>query len=218
MLPTIAEPVTMLTDYMIAGECLYFAVALARRPAGRQARSQSCWMLAFLFLGVASVLGGSHHGLANAMSAAASFWMWKLATLAVGPVTFFFLLGTARATLRPHLYRPFAVAVAVELGVYLWWTWGHDDYVYVIADYGSGLVLVLLMQAYAVVKLRSRSGEWMIAGALTSFAAAGLQMSEVSLHQHFNHNDLYHVVQMVALYLFYRGARIMADRNDRPAR
>jgi hypothetical protein len=36
-------------------------------------------------------------------------------------------------------------------------------------------------------------------------------VQKVSLHQHFNHNDLYHVVQMVGLYGVYRGGRSLLD-------
>jgi hypothetical protein len=31
----------------------------------------------------------------------------------------------------------------------------------------------------------------------------------VGVTEHFNHNDLYHLVQMVALYFFYRGACVL---------
>jgi hypothetical protein len=31
--------------------------------------------------------------------------------------------------------------------------------------------------------------------------------SGIALHPHFNHNDLYHVVQIAAMLLFYRGIR-----------
>ena len=34
----------------------------------------------------------------------------------------------------------------------------------------------------------------------------------LALHRHFNHNDLYHVIQIVALYLFYRGGALLVDR------
>jgi hypothetical protein len=36
-------------------------------------------------------------------------------------------------------------------------------------------------------------------------AAALVQRSGFALHRHFNHNDLYHVVQMLGTWLLYRG-------------
>ena len=44
-------------------------------------------------------------------------------------------------------------------------------------------------------------------GVAVSFAGAAAQMSGFALHRHFNHNDLYHVIQMLGLWLLFRGAR-----------
>jgi hypothetical protein len=43
--------------------------------------------------------------------------------------------------------------------------------------------------------------------------AAAVQASGFALHRHFNHNDLYHVVQIAAMVLFYTGARRLRDRS-----
>jgi hypothetical protein len=39
-----------------------------------------------------------------------------------------------------------------------------------------------------------------------------VQASGVTLHRHFNHNDLFHVIQIGATLVFYRGARRLRDR------
>ncbi|MDZ4854296.1 MAG: hypothetical protein SGJ26_05485 [Nitrospirota bacterium] len=39
-----------------------------------------------------------------------------------------------------------------------------------------------------------------------------VQVNGVALHQDFNHNDLYHVVQMGGMSLFYRGALVLKER------
>ena len=52
-----------------------------------------------------------------------------------------------------------------------------------------------------------------LAGLLLSFVAAGVQLSRLTLHAHFNHNDLYHVIQIGAIVLLYRGARRLRDRS-----
>lgn len=36
-------------------------------------------------------------------------------------------------------------------------------------------------------------------------------MSDWGLHRHFNHNDIFHVVQMLSLYLLYRGGLELTD-------
>jgi hypothetical protein len=52
----------------------------------------------------------------------------------------------------------------------------------------------------------------MIAGVLVSFVAGLVQAFRVSPNRWFNHNDLYHVIEIVALYLFYRGGVLLVDR------
>lgn len=58
----ISEPTTMLTDYALAGLCLYFAAALwngSRQPGGRRV---VLWMAAFLVTALAALAGGTAHG------------------------------------------------------------------------------------------------------------------------------------------------------------
>jgi hypothetical protein len=49
---------------------------------------------------------------------------------------------------------------------------------------------------------------WLKAGLLLTIGGLGVQQSGFSLHPHFNHNDIYHCLQAVALYLFFRGAQL----------
>jgi hypothetical protein len=48
--------------------------------------------------------------------------------------------------------------------------------------------------------------KWLRAGLWISLSGLAIQQLRLSPHRHFNHNDLYHLVQMVGLYCFYRGA------------
>jgi hypothetical protein len=50
-----------------------------------------------------------------------------------------------------------------------------------------------------------------VAGVALTFAAAGVQQSGFDLHRHLNHNDLQHLVQMVAVWLLYKGGSHLAD-------
>src|SRR5436309_12257005 len=52
-----------------------------------------------------------------------------------------------------------------------------------------------------------RGRQWLKAGLWVSLAGLAIQQLRLSPHPNFNHNDLYHCVQTVGLYLFYRGAQ-----------
>ena len=49
------------------------------------------------------------------------------------------------------------------------------------------------------------------AGVLLSVVAAAFQHGGFDLHRYFNHNDLYHVVQLGAFLLLYKGGLRMRD-------
>ena len=55
-----------------------------------------------------------------------------------------------------------------------------------------------------------RNTRWHAAGLILSIAGLVIQQGHLSLHPSFNHNDLFHCVQIVALWCFFRGARITA--------
>ena len=58
---------------------------------------------------------------------------------------------------------------------------------------------------------RDDYSKWLSLAVLVNLAGAAVQMSRVRLHAYFNHNDLFHVIQLVAMVLFYRGATLARD-------
>jgi hypothetical protein len=55
-----------------------------------------------------------------------------------------------------------------------------------------------------------RNTRWLAGGLLVSVGGLAIQQGHLSIAASFNHNDLFHCVQIVALYCFYRGARMTA--------
>jgi hypothetical protein len=170
---TLHEPMTLATDYLLGAAALWFAVRLWS--------VHRLWALAFACTAAASFCGGTYHGLLPDPV------LWKFTVFSVGLASFFLLAGTARRL---------AALAAVKLVVYLSWMIAHDDFVWVIADYGITLLLV------GVVRWRNR---WVIGSIALSIVGALVQQSGFALHRHFNHNDIYHVIQLAALWLLYRG-------------
>jgi hypothetical protein len=57
-------------------------------------------------------------------------------------------------------------------------------------------------------RTRNRPLALTITGLLLTFVAAGVQQAGIAVHPvYFNHNALYHVIQGVALFLIFVGAR-----------
>lgn len=51
---------------------------------------------------------------------------------------------------------------------------------------------------------------WLLGGLGLSVLGIVVQQSGWTLHRHFNHNDMYHSIQIAALYLLYRGVTMIA--------
>lgn len=113
---------------------------------------------------------------------------WKLTVYAIGLASLFLLL-------------PFLRVVAIALFiVYAVWMAVHDSFLWVVIDYG--VTLVLLLFAY-----RSR---WVVASVIVSVVAAIVQQAPTPYH-----NDIYHVIQLVALWLLYRAGTLMTSATVR---
>ncbi len=206
----------MITDYALAGVTLVFAVLLVRVARHQQQISVWLWAAAMVATALASLTGGTYHGFSSLLGDTGKAILWKGTVYSIGLVSFFMLAGTILASVRRAVGKWLLGAAVLQLGVYAVWMVTHDDFRYVIYDYAPAMVAVLVLQGFAAHARRDPSARWIIAGVLLSFGAAGIQLSGFEIHEHFNHNDLYHIVQMGAVYLLYRGARLLRDRWDSP--
>jgi hypothetical protein len=196
---SIAEPMTVLTDYVLGGVTAWLCFLLFR-DSGRE-KSRKCWAVAFAALALGAFLGGTWHGfLQNPV-------LWKATVLAVGVASFGMLAGSACAVLSGTPRTVVLAVAAAKLAVFCVWIAGRDDFIVVVIDTGIAFL------ALAALHLWRRNG-WILAGVAVSVVAALVQASGLALHAHFNHNDLYHVIQVGAMLLLYRGARRLSDATD----
>ncbi len=177
----IIEPSTMLTDYALAAVTGYLAFRLYK--SGKS----PWWAVAFAALALTALLGGTYHGF--------RLPVWKTTLFLAGIISFSMVIGSAIVTTTGLLRNIIVVIAVAKLLVYEAWMISHDDYLYVIIDTGIALAVVAVLHRWS----------WILAGVAVSLVAAGVQASGVDLHPHLNHNDLYHLVQIAAMILFYRG-------------
>ena len=180
----------------------------SRSGGGRPARY---WASAFLALALGALLGGVSHGWGPALT---DFWrvvLWKATALSIGVVSYSALIGMGCVVLRGAPLRWLQALAAAKLLLYWGWMATHDEFRYVIYDYAPSLLLAALAGLWLWLRRNQPAGAWIAAGVAVSFAGAGVQLSGFALHRHFNHNDLYHVIQMAGLYLLYRGAAALEE-------
>lgn len=201
----IAEPATLLTDYALAGATAWLAYLLSRAREGRSARS--FWTLAFAASALGALLGGTWHGFAPGLAEIAQVLLWKATVLSIGVASFGMLAGSAFVTTPAAAAKALLAIAAAKLAIYSGWMLFHDDYVYVIADTGAAMAAVAALHGWSAIRLRDRASPWILAGVGVSALAAAVQASGFAPHRYFNHNDLYHVIQIAAMLFFYTGAK-----------
>ena len=195
----IHEPMTLATDYLLAAVSGVAGVLAFRSRAGQHCRE--FWAIALAALALAAAVGGTHHGFALQA-------LWKPTVFIAGAASAAMVAGSAFATTRGVWRTGLMAFAALKLAAFWLWAWHDARFIWVVADSGIAFALVAALHA---VRRDAASG-WVLAGVGLSLVAAGAQASGFDLHRHFNHNDLYHVIQIVAIVAFYRGVRRMADR------
>ncbi len=215
----IAEPITSLTDYGIALECLLFAGLL-----GRKGGSGWLWAAAFSSVSIAALSGGTYHGFASEFSLAGRWLLWRGTVWALAIASFFIILAATSKT--PWLWRIGLLAVAtVQLALSLRLGSGAAAFAVSVADYLGALGIALIVQGwrsrqqrrFAALDQRSDTGfAWMVSGLSLSGVAIAILILPWPNSLKVSPLAGYHLLQMVALYCIYRSAR--ADVNFPRAR
>ncbi len=198
-----AEPMTTLTDYAIALECLLFAGLLLGRG-----RIERLWAAVFSSVGGAALLGGTYHGFAEVLAQEQRLWLWQGMGLALAIASFFAVVAAACTLRRSRRLGLVTLATAklalvLMLGTTLW------AFALRVADYLSALVIVLLVQvgrSLAHHRIKARPA-WLALGIAISGLAASILV--IPWPGAFSISPLagYHLVQMVALYCIYRSVQ-----------
>ena len=164
------------------------------------------WAIGFWLIGFGALVGGISHAFATYLGDDAYFWIWKTTIYSIALSVTFALAGSISTTLSGDLSRKVfhAVNISVFAG-YAIWMLSHSAFGYVVWHYVPVMLTIASLHAWAWSRHRDDGGKWIIAGVVVTLAGAAIQRSGFSMHRWFNHNDLYHVVQVAGLYLFYNG-------------
>lgn len=207
---------TLITDYVLGGLTAVLGFILLRN------RSQSLpvrlWGFAFLASAFAAFAGGTWHGFRLMLGETALFWIWKAAIYFVSAFGLAAMSGTILSAFSGRIrigLLAFAAAIAV---VYATWMATRDDFIYVIYFNAAAMVFVLAVQAYTAFRWRDPASPAIVGGILVSGIAALVQATGVSLHDDFNNNDLFHVIQMLGVYLLFCGAKQLRPAHSHDGR
>ena len=195
----------MLTDYVLAAVCVAVAFNLLRQKPSE--RPVQLWGIAFVFVAFSAVTGGTWHGFGPDVDAQTRAILWRLTVYAAGVFDALIVAGSILATVSKRVQTWLLVVVGVKFLIYAVWMADHGNFLYVVLDSAGTMVLLLILHGFAVWARGDSASPWVITAVLVSALAATVQASGLALGPYLNHNDLYHLIQTVAMLLFYQGGR-----------
>lgn len=201
----------MATDYLLALLSLAWGGLLWRRGAEVGSTAILWWAGGFFAAAAAAGAGGTVHGFRPWLSAGGEAGLWRAALYAIGLFAFCAMATAVTAGAPPRLRTPLLAVATLLLAAYLAWTWGHDEFRYAVYAYGFAMVVLLAQQGFAWLERRAPSAPWIVAGIAATAVGSAVQQAGLALHERFNHNDLFHVIQIGGGYLFYRGGRFLSS-------
>jgi hypothetical protein len=203
LIASATERTTAATDLLLAVASCVVVVALGRAPASVARR---VWQAALLTAAAGAALGAVAHGLA--ISEGTRELLWQPLYLLLGVTVSLFVVGAvaswrgapaARRVLPPMLGAALVFYLATRLS-------GGEFLVFVVFQAGT---LLFALGVYLRLQARGRAGAGLVAAGLAVTLAAGaVQAAEsltVRLVWEFDHNGVYHLVQLVGLVLLARG-------------
>jgi hypothetical protein len=202
---TIHEPATLATDLLLAGLGGGLAWRL-RKKVTAENRAALWWCGALGAMAVSALAGGLYHGFAPNFHATVDGVWWRVV---LGLIC---VMGLTMAESLVHEIAPdrrgwrWVVRVKFLLSVAAVMVW--PDFRVAMADYG----LAMLAWVAAALLLRGRWSAWMLSGVGLSAVAGWVQQSGWGLSPGFNHNDVFHVIQALALVGFYRAGCGLGER------
>ena len=207
----IHEPMTVVTDLILSALAVYFAVRLGRQHELLRMNIHLYFSYAFWALSLGALLGALTHGLGRNLSVAAGRILWRGTLLSLGAAAFCLLLAAGYHAFPVRYVHIFEWSGALLLALYAIVILRDDRFLWAVLFYTTALLVLLTVMLYDLFFRGLAGSGLVVAGILVSFAAAIIQRSGLTLHRHFNHNDLYHVIQMIGLYYLYRGAMMLQD-------
>jgi hypothetical protein len=224
------EPTTVITNAVLSVVALVLGVRLAYYSAANGIVSAAAIAFGLLTTSFAAALGAAAHGIDPLVDRAQRDRCWNLALAMTGLIGASCIVAVAFLAARGAARTVILVLAGIKLVAFvvsLVWSWRNTasrrseapgetrwrmDFRVAAAEYGAGLVVLGLGAVYAWVRWRTPGSRWLIGSILISLVGGLVQARRLGLHRHFNHNDLYHVIQTFALYAFYRGGARLVDR------
>lgn len=209
----IDEPVTMVTDILVALVCWYAFFRL--RPLADRPLHWRL-LLFFILMGAATFLGGVlGHGFLYAFGFYAKLPGWLISMLAVNFVERA-MIRYSSDVLSSRTTRVLTVLNWIELATFAALSFGTLNFLYVEIHSTYGFLVVVFSLA-VMNYLRGRKTPFIYYTMLAVgmiFICSVVFVGKLAIHRWFSHADLAHIFMALGAYFFYRATRSLMLQQD----
>ena len=211
-----AEQTTAFTDLILGLAALLLAVYVFRLGTRTDAKKGYIWSGAFFLLSVASIIGAFAHGFQ--MSERTNTILWHPLNLALGLTISLFAAGVVY-DLKNRLLPKWVLPIFMGTGVVFFVVTLLISGTFLIFILYEAVALLFALTTYIIlaVKKTVRGARLMAAGILITIVAAALQATgaiNITVIWEFDHNGVFHVVQIIALVFFFFGLRVGLKKSS----
>ena len=169
----------------------------------------------FYAVAAGSIIGSIFHGFGPHFSKLMREWIWKGVLASMGFTIFFLLMAGVSAIMSYDSYRIIIWVAVIGLVLYGWQTVNFSGFGHSVKFIAIGMIFIFTAFATLYWRLAHPGSGYLFAGALLTVASGSLWTTGWSIHKQFNHNDLFHVIQMICLWFLYQGG-VMTEAAQLP--
>ncbi|MEA3447382.1 MAG: hypothetical protein U9Q98_02880 [Bacteroidota bacterium] len=210
----IDEPVTMVTDLLVSAVCFYAFFSLYKISSPLKIRK--FLMFYFLSMGISTFFGGIiGHGFLYAFSFAWKLPGWITSMLAV------MILERAAIEHASHVASKGAVRLfkwmnIIELLTFMTLTFVTLNFKFVEIHSAYGVMFVVgSYSLFTYWKTHSKASKIFLYGVGFAIVSSIIYLNQWNLHTWYNYLDASHTFMSVAAFIFYRGAHVMIQEQNK---
>jgi len=204
------EPMTVLTDLFIVIFGFWFAREIQMWFTVRLMEVHFHFANYFYFIAFTALTGAIFHSIYPEYETIRNF-LWKLVMVGMTISIFSMLMGTL------YYFMPYDLVqiakwglVAIIFPIAIWF-YIDNELLNAVKLYVPSVIFVIGVMIFGWQFKGDIGASWIIVGFLVTLGGASFVLTKVGLHKHFNHNDIFHVIQIVGMYLIYRGTMLITN-------
>jgi len=203
------EQTTAATDILLSLIGLVVSVMVFQAGKSRDLKKSRIWTWAFALLSVASIFGAAAHGFT--MSERMNFILWQPINLSLGLTVALFAAGVVY-DLTGSAFPRWIIPVFISAGILFYLITILIPGTFAVFILYEAAALLFALGAYFILSIRHKNRGYglMTAGILISILASVIQslnFVHVTIIWEFDHNGIFHLLQMIGLIFLLLGLR-----------